>query len=86
MEIVAGSALVGTGIVMAMYGFGNPTGPAPDPTERWVYPHRSALGASGIGLAVGGGILAWWGIRDATRLPSIDVGPHHLRLQHRLAF
>ena len=82
-EVVTGAALVATGFVVAMYGFGNPTGPAPDPDERGVFPHRSAVGFVGIGLAAAGGVLTWHGFRGAS---SIATGPHEISVQHRIAF
>jgi hypothetical protein len=84
--IIAGTALVATGFVVALYGFGNPTGPLPDPNERWIYPHRNAVGFAGIGIAAAGSILTWHGLQGMMRLSSVEVGPHRVRVQRRVVF
>ena len=82
-ETWAGAALLVGGVMVAFYGFGHPTGPVTDtgldPTS---FPHRTALGLAGLGIAAVGGILAWHGALQ----PSIEVGPRRLSLQHRISF
>jgi hypothetical protein len=81
-ELWAGAALLAGGVLAAFYGFGNPTGPPPDDTRHWIYPHRTGLGVAGLGIAALGGALAW----HATMRPSIQAGPHRLVVQHRIRF
>jgi hypothetical protein len=81
-ETWAGAALLGDGLLVSFYGFGNPTGLPPDETRPWIYPHRTGLGFAGLGIAALGGVLAWHGAMQ----PSIQAGPHRLVVQHRIRF
>jgi hypothetical protein len=84
--MVAGTALVATGFLMALYGFGNPTGAAPDKNQPWVYPHRTGVAVAGLGVAAGGAILTWHGWHGSTQSASVEAGPHRLKVQHRIRF
>jgi hypothetical protein len=81
-EVWAGAALLGGGLLVAFYGFGNPTDVPPDETRPWTYPHRTGLGVAGLGIAAIGGILSWHGAMH----PSIQAGPHRLVVQHSIRF
>jgi hypothetical protein len=85
VEMIAGAALLVGGVAVAFYGFGNPTGPPPDDTQKWIYPHRTGVGEVGIAVAVAGGVLAWHGMHRALS-PSVEVGPHRIAIQKRVAF
>ena len=82
-EVWAGAALMVGGAFVALYGFGNPSGPIDhfNPAAG-TFPHRAGLGAFGIGLTAAGGVLVWHGLMR----PAIEVGPHVFSVQHRITF
>jgi hypothetical protein len=60
-EVIIGAAMIAGGFVIAMYGFGNPTGPPPNLSQPSFFPKRTGVGLTGIGVAVSGGVVGWHG-------------------------
>jgi hypothetical protein len=85
MEMIAGTAILVTGVAVALYGFGHPTAPPPDPVhDPSSFPHRTGVGLTGLGLMGAGCAIAWHGWHRST--PSIELGPHRAVAHYRIRF